>query len=126
MRRLVQIGALAGCLLPACRRADPWPTTAFQERRIYNACQAFASVNGKLPAALDDLVPDFLPDRRSLSDPDHPEEGEIGYYYYGSESTGSEPSAAIFLASKAERRGRHALIQFGGKALIASFRPPRP
>src|SRR5271170_955207 len=72
-----------------------------QERRIYNACLAFDSVRGTMPGSLDDLVPDFLPDAAALRDPDHPKAGEIGYRYYASGSTGTEPPTAIFLATKA-------------------------
>ena len=55
---------------------------------------------------LEELVPDFLNDRRALADPAHPEEGEIGYHYYGSGATGAEPPETIFLASKNETHGQ--------------------
>ena len=119
------LGSLAALLLSACHRAEPWAqATVFQEHRIYNACQAYASVNGHLPATLDDLVPDYLPDRHALGDPEHPEAGEIGYHYYGSGSLSMEPRA-IILASKAEQAGQHALTRFSGEATVARFKPPQ-
>lgn len=92
-----------------------------QERRIYNACQAYASIRGSMPASLDDLVPDFLPDPDALRDPDHPKAGEIGYRYYASGSTGTEPPSAIFLATKAIVQGGELIIRFNGKS---DFVPP--
>ncbi len=87
-----------------------------QAKRIYNACQAFAAVRGKLPATLEELAPDFLADRRELADPGHPEAGEIGYFYFGSGTAAAEPPESVFLASKAEVRGQRVVVRFDGKA----------
>src|SRR3954470_9328527 len=81
---------------------NPQQETLSQARRIYNACQAFNAVRGKLPGTLEFLVPDFLAERRDLADPGHPESGDIGFLYYGTGKTSAEPGDSIFLAAKAE------------------------
>jgi type II secretory pathway pseudopilin PulG len=93
---------------------NPNQESLMQARRIYNACQAYSSVRGHLPGSLEDLVPDFLNDRRALADPSHPEEGDIGYYYYGSGSRGTEPPETVFLAGKHDTADQRVVVRFDG------------
>lgn len=114
---LVALGLCVMFAVPRIKRIlqpNPQQASLTQARRIYNACQAFAAVRGKLPATLDMVVPDFLPERRDLSDPSHPEHGEIGYFYYGTGKTAAEPGDSIFLASKAEENGNRVVVRFDG------------
>jgi hypothetical protein len=115
------LSAGVALLVPVVQRIlhpDPAQQSLVQARRIYNACQAFAAVRGRLPSNLEELVPDFLPDQRALADPAHPESGEIGYLYYGSGSTGTEPPQSPFLAGKGAPAGGRVIVQFDGTARL--------
>jgi hypothetical protein len=123
---VVCLGLAAVFLFHLPQRLFGWhrqEATLFEARTINAACQDFLSVRGKYPAALEDLVPDFLPDRRSLADPEHPEFGEIGYYYYGTD--GPQPGPSVLMASKAVVRGKRVIVHFAGDAGIAPFTHPR-
>jgi hypothetical protein len=118
---LAGIGLCVVYALPRFRQMlqpNPQQETLAQARRIYNACQAFNAVRGKLPGTLEFLVPDFLAERRDLADPGHPESGDIGYFYYGTGKTSAEPVDSIFLASKAEEKGYRVIVRFDGQTKV--------
>jgi hypothetical protein len=118
---LAGLGLCAVYALPRFRQMlqpNPQQESLVQARRIYNACQAFSAVRGKLPGTLEFLVPDFLAERRDLSDPGHPESGDIGYLYYGTGKTSAEPADSIFLASKAEEKGYRVIVRFDGQSKV--------
>jgi hypothetical protein len=118
---LAGLGLCVVYALPRFRQMlqpNPRQESLAQARRIYNACQAFSAVRGKLPGTLEFLVPDFLAERRDLADPGHPESGDIGYFYYGTGKTSAEPAGSIFLASKAEEKGYRVVVTFDGQAKV--------
>lgn len=118
---LAGLGLCVVYALPRFRQMlqpNPRQESIAQARRIYNACQAFNAVRGKLPGTLEFLVPDFLAERRDLSDPGHPEAGDIGYLYYGTGKTSAEPADSIFLASKAEEKGHRVVVLFDGRTQV--------
>lgn len=121
---IVVLAALGLCVIFAVPRIkhmlqpSPQQESLTQARRIYNACQAFSAVRGKLPGTLEFLVPDFLADRRDLADPGHPESGDIGYLYYGTGKTSAEPAGSIFLAAKAEEKGHRVVVHFDGQTKL--------
>src|SRR3954463_2895619 len=118
---LAALGLCVVFVLPRFKQMlqpNPQQESLTQARRIYNACQAFSAVRGKLPGTLEFLVPDFLADRRDLADPGHPELGDIGYLYYGTGKTSAEPAASIFLAGKAEQKGFRVVVHFDGQTKV--------
>ena len=95
-----------------------------QAQRIYNACQAYASVRGALPGSLEDLVPDFLPDAEPLRDPGEPGCRRDRLLLLRQRQQGDRAAGAVFLASKSEVRGQRVVVQFGGKVARRAFQPP--
>lgn len=74
---------------------------AAREVEIGRACQAYAKDhNGSFPRSLDDLVPQYVPDKSLFAcpmmagDPNHP---AIGYKYYGGNS--KDPADQLLLIS---------------------------
>ncbi len=111
----------------AARQSAKSSMSLQEARQIYSACNAYAaSHGGKYPATLEDLVPEFLPDRSKLADPSLTGSTEIGYYYYGSgQSQGEMKEEAVFLASKATYvHGKRAVVHANGMIQAEIFTPP--
>ena len=74
------LGGIGLCVVYALPRfrqmlqPNPQQESLGQARRIYNACQAFNAVRGKLPGTLEFLVPDFLAERRDAFGPAAPDD----------------------------------------------------
>ena len=95
-----------------------------QAKSIAHECFLYAADHGgRFPMDLDELVPDYAPDRPSLADPKDPQKSEIGYFYYGGGHTTHD--SGLLLASKAQYGKRRAIVMLSGAASLQSITLPR-
>ena len=77
-----------------------------QIKQVGTACKIYATDNdGKFPAKLEDLIPDYLPDASALAcpypDPKHP----VSFEYYGG-SEKDDPKKILIASPAVEGKGR--------------------
>ncbi len=79
-------------------------------KQIATACKLYAiDHQGAYPKTVDELVPDYLPNRETFASPLSPGE-EIAYYYFGGKDT--DPAEKILLMSKfQDKRGKRIIIR---------------
>jgi hypothetical protein len=87
-------------------------------KQIATACKLYAVDNsGAYPSKLDQLVPDYLPDRSLFASPLSPGES-MAYYYYGGKDT--DPAENVLLMSKfKDRRGKRIIIHSDTSGIVA-------
>jgi hypothetical protein len=92
--------------------------------QVARACKQFATDHGgRFPDTLEDLVPDYVPERSMLSCPFDPDE-EVGYFYYGGKDT--DAAAEILMMSKStDDQGRRVVVQKDGKTSLRMATPPQ-
>jgi hypothetical protein len=72
---------------------------------------------GDFPPTLDDLVPDYVPDRATFVCPLSGPSVAIGYDYFGGRN--DDPPQKVLLVSKAaDRRGRRIVVRVDGSGAI--------
>ena len=86
-------------------------------RQVSVALRIYATDNGgRFPETLEELVPDYLPDREMLRSPLSPDE-EIGYLYFGGRS--ADPGHQLLMMSKStDERGRRVVIRKNGAVTV--------
>ena len=89
-------------------------------KQIGTACLIYATDNdGAFPKTLDQLVPDYLPDRALFIDPLGPGM-PMGYEYFGGKE--SDPADKVLLINKTpDRRGRRVVIHVNGAGAIEKY-----
>jgi hypothetical protein len=92
-------------------------------RQVATALRNFSSDRGgKYPETLEDLVPDYLPDREMLRSPLSPTE-PVGYLYFGGRA--SDPGNEPLMMSKAtDRHGRRVVVRKNGLVVTEFAEPP--
>jgi hypothetical protein len=114
------IAILAGIALPVFSevklRASETQSLA-NAKTIATACKLYArDHNGAFPAKLDELVPDYLPDRVDFVSTLSPGES-VAYYYYGGKDT--DPANNVLLMSKfKDKRGKRIIIHVDTSGLL--------
>ncbi len=95
-------------------------------RQIAIGCTAYAANNnGSFPRAIEELVPDYLPDRKVLICPLSGPTVAVGYDYYGGKDT--DPRTNVLLASKALSRGkRRVVMHVDGSTELVGNSPALP
>ena len=67
-------------------------------KQIGTACQIYATDHhGSFPKDLNELIPDYLPDRGIFSSPFAPNPGQLDYEYFGAGGADTDPPAKILL-----------------------------
>ncbi len=98
---IIAVALLAGLALPVVSMVQLKAKEAQSEsnaRQIVIACRAYAvDHHDAFPPTLEELVPRYLPDRRTLTCPLSPGEA-VGYIYFG--GTTDDPSNKVLLMSK--------------------------
>lgn len=111
---------LAGVLIPPIRCADKDKQMQSMNDAglIYLACKLYASDNGgKFPDNLDQLVPQYLPDRRVLVCPMSTDKRSIGYEYFGGKTTDS-PEKILLQSKVTTQRHERLIIRVDGSRAI--------
>jgi hypothetical protein len=95
-------------------------------KQIALACQLYALENkGNFPQTLEELVPVYLPDRKTLVCPLSGPTVPIGYEYFGGKQT--DPPETVLLASKALSKGKRRVIAHtDASAELVRNPPPLP
>ncbi len=94
-------------------------------KQIALGCLIYAQDHERsFPKVLDELVPDYIPDRSIFICPLSPSD-PIGYDYFGGKET--DPGKNVLLVSKgADRRGRRVVAHVDGSAAIEKYTPGLP
>ena len=78
-------------------------------KQIGTACRLYAvDKNGAFPKTLDELVPEYLPDRELFVCPFDKSRDPMGYEYYGGKDT--DPADNVLLVSKALSEGKRRVV----------------
>ena len=85
-----------------------------QAKQIGLGCQFYADAHyGAFPNDLNELIPDYLPDRAIFSSPLAPKQGQIDYDYFGAGSKDTEPATKILLRDRyTAEDGRRSIVYF--------------
>ncbi len=85
-------------------------------KQIALACKIYATDNqGAYPKTLDELIPDYLPDRNVFVCPLSPAL-PVGYDYFGGRE--DDPPDKLLLVSKAENKGKRIVIRVSGAGTV--------
>jgi hypothetical protein len=123
----------AGIALPAfavARERAQEAASMNNGRQIAIACRAYAADhNGSFPPTLNELVPKYLPNAKTLTCPLTGPSQPIGYEYYGGKD--SDPGSRILLVSKGASRvhnkgTRRVVVHVDGSAELDPNMPVLP
>jgi hypothetical protein len=123
---LIPIAILAGLALPVFSNVQTRGLeikSLSNAKQIGTACKIYAMDHkGAFPKTLEELVPDYLPDRSvficPLSGPSVP----IGYDYFGGKDT--DPATNVLLASKAVSKTRRRVVVYVDTSGVVEKSPP--
>jgi hypothetical protein len=89
-----------------------------QAKQIALACRLYAMDHkGDFPPTLDQLIPDYLPDKQLFDCPIRKDQTPLGYDYFGGKDT--DPATKILLSSKATTRTHRRIVATSdGSAMI--------
>lgn len=95
-------------------------------KQIAMGCKLYAfDHEGAFPKTLEELVPEFLPDRSIFICPLSPPGETMGYIYFGGKET--DPEENVLLVSKsADRRGKRIVIHVDLSGAIEPYTPTLP
>src|SRR5205823_4298386 len=95
-------------------------------KQIAMGCKLYAlDHKDAFPPSLDELVPEYLPDRAVFTCPLSGPTVPIGYEYFGGKDT--DPPEKVLLVSKAaDRRGRHVVVHVDSSGGIEKYPPSLP
>lgn len=122
------IAILAGIALPVFSEVQlrgKQMQSMSHAKQIAIGCKLYATEHEDLfPKTLEELVPEFLPDRSVFVCPLSPTEA-MGYEYFGGKDT--DPPENVLLVSKAaDRRGRRVVIHVDASGVIEKYTPGLP
>ena len=119
------VAILAGIALPVFSQVQlrgAETQSLSNAKSIATACKLYAMDHkGAFPPKLDDLVPEYLPDRKTFVSTLSPKEA-VAYYYYG--GTEKDPPEKVLLMSKfRDRRGKR-IIVYADMSGVIGFSSP--
>jgi len=122
------VASLLFPILSAAHSGSAGERSLRQARWIAYQCKGYANDHGgRFPNLLSDLVPDYVQDEKSLTDPGKPGSHEIGYLYFGTGRMQAEGETKVLLESKAIYRNKKAVAYFNGSAdLVLAASVPTP
>jgi type II secretory pathway pseudopilin PulG len=115
------VSLLAGIAVPvfaAVRDRAQETKCLSQAKQIALACRLYAMDHkGDFPPTLDELIPDYLPDKQLFDCPIRKDQTPLGYDYFGGKDT--DPATKILLSSKATTRTHRRIVATSdGSAMI--------
>jgi len=88
-------------------------------RQIYLGCKLYASDNdGKFPDNLEQLIPQYLPDRRVFVCPMSTDKTSIGFDYFSGFTDTSDPGKILLQSKATTRRHERVIVRVDGSAQL--------
>jgi len=119
---LFAVGLIAAMALPAAvgarDRANAMRSMS-NAKQIHIACFCYATDNdGKFPDNLDQLVPQYLPDRRVFVCPLSEDKTSIGYEYFSGLTSTSAPDKILLQSKATTKRHERVIVRVDGSAQL--------
>ncbi len=112
---------LAGIATPAfisVRERGKQTKSLSRAKQIYLGCRLYAGDHdGNFPATLDELVPQYLPNKSILTDPMAPDAEGVGYHYFGGKDTDA-PNKVLLVSKAAGKNNTRVVITCDGAGRI--------
>ena len=118
---IAMIPILAALAIPAMNGARDRAramTSMSNARQIQIACMQYAMDNdGKFPQNLEQLVPNYLPDKRAFVCPLSEDKTSTGYEYFGGKDN-DDPNKVLLQSKATTKRHERVIVRVDGSAQL--------